>query len=127
MKKLLSIVLIAIGVLITEKTIIRLHEIWWIREDPFIPEPMPGRPYYVDETVRDGLRRPLVPAPGFAPSIFGRRGLWIGWDMIIVDIWQILARSLAAYVLIRAGALYFEDAVLKKKELIQVAETTRGK
>src|SRR4051812_18498512 len=113
MKKLLALVLIAIGVLIAEATVIRLYEIWWIREDPFIPEPMPGRPYSVDETIRDGLRRPLVPAPAFAPLVFGRRGLWIGWDMIVVDVWQILARSLAAYLLIRAGAFCFEKAVLK--------------
>ncbi len=107
MKKLASLALIAASVLIIERVCVRLYDVWWVRSWP-----MNAPVGYVS----DGLGRQLRPAPEFASALLGNQRVWVGWDMMVADVWQFTAAALCAYVLLRVGVLCFEKSVLKKKE-----------
>ena len=101
MKKLASITLIAAGVLLAERIVLRIYAIWWVRWYPL-----------ESTIVTDGLGRQLVPVPKFAGVLFGRDGVW-SRDMLLVDFWQITAMALCSYILVRMGAFIFEKSVLR--------------
>ena len=108
MKKFASIALIAAGVLVFERVCVRFYDVWWVRSWP-LHAPV--------GYVSDGLGRQLTPAPEFASRLFGNQRVWIGWDMLVVDVWQFTAAALCAYLLLRVGVLYFEKSVLKKERM----------
>ena len=113
MRKLVSLAFVAAGILVSEQVVLGLYRIWWVREYPGIGDPVLGRPA-PRWIVRDALFRELTAAPNTWGRLFGRGRLWAGWGAFLINAWELVAASLAAYLLIRSGAVLYRKAILSE-------------